>query len=121
MLLETHPQLNGHADQTANLVNPSDIIDRMIDLRLQKAQLDQELQALRPAFFAACLAFGKETIELERAVIKRRFTPGKWSYDPEITEQEHFIKALKLQFQKDHEPISGRDITWIIQLLLAQN
>ena len=51
----------------------------MIDLRLQIAQLEQQLKELQPAFFAACLTFNRDTIKLERATIHRRLTRGKWS------------------------------------------
>lgn len=116
MLLEDRPSSSSDLD----LLNPTDIIERIIDLRLQMAQLEQQLKALQPAFFAACLTFDRDTIKLERATINRRLTPGQWSYDPEITEQERFIKALKQPFQNDHDPISGRELIWIVKLLLAQ-
>lgn len=101
------------------MATTDDIIERVIDLRIQKAQLDQELQALKPDFFAACLALGQDTIERERAVIKRRLTQGKWNYDQEILEQQRLIKALKLQFQNDHDPIQGREVVWMVKLLIA--
>ena len=117
MLLENRSPSSSDLD----LLTPTDIIERMIDLRLQMAQLEQQLKTLKPAFFAAYLTFDSDTIELERATIKHRLTPGKWSYDPEITEQERLIKALKQQFQKDHDPISGRELIWIVKLLCAQS
>ena len=111
------PQFDSSA---STLVNPIDIIERMIDLRYQITELEQQLQALRPAFFAACLTFKQDTITLERATIQRRLTPGKWQYDSDITDQERFIKALKQQFQQDHDPISGREVIWMVKLLLSQ-
>ena len=60
------------------------------------------------------------TIERERAIGKRRLTPGKWLYDSDITERERLLKALKQQFQQDHNPVSGRDTIWMIKLLLAK-
>lgn len=104
-----------------DFINANDIIDHMIDLRIQMAQLQQEIEALHPSFCAACVTFDKPTIQLERAIIKRRFTPGKWLYDEEITTQANLLKTLKAQFKIDHEPIAGRDINWIIQLLLGQS
>lgn len=116
MLLEDQHLSNCDLD----LLNPTDIIEHMIDLRLQLAQLEQQVKELQPAFFAACLTFNRESIELKQATIKRRLTPGKWSYDPEITGQEHLLKALKRQFQNDHDPVSGRELIWIVKLLLTQ-
>lgn len=101
------------------LLNPTEIIDAMIDLRIQLAQLEQQIQSLQPAFFAACLALNTDKIALERAVISRKLTPGQWTYSPDIGEQEALLKQLKREFQQLHEPTSGRDVTWTIKLLLA--
>ena len=101
------------------LLDPIEIIETMIDLRIQLSQLEQQIQSLQPAFFAACLALNTEKIALERAIITRRLTPGRWTYSPDIGEQEALLKQLKRQFQQLHEPTSGRDLTWSIKLLLA--
>ncbi|MGH2412724.1 MAG: hypothetical protein ACRDEA_03305 [Microcystaceae cyanobacterium] len=38
----------------------------------------------------------------------------------DILEQEVLLKQLKHLFQQDHEPTSGREIAWIVKLLLAK-
>jgi len=105
----------------ANLLSPIEIINATIDLRIQLSKLERQIQAFQPAFFAACVALNTERITLERAVITRKLTPGRWTYSPDILQQENILKLLKRQFQQDHEPTSGRDIIWIIKLLLAQS
>ena len=101
----------------STLLNPNDIIEHMIDLRIQIALLQQQAKDLKQDFFAACFALNQDTITLEQATISRKLSPGKWDYPLNITEQELLIKALKDQFKQDNEPISGRDITWVIRLL----
>jgi hypothetical protein len=91
----------------------------MIDLRIQLAQVEQQIQALQPAFFAACLALNSEKIILQRAMISQRLSPGQWAYSPTIIEQENLLKHLKHLFKQSHEPISGREVTWSIKLLLV--
>jgi hypothetical protein len=86
------------------LLNPIEIIDAMIDLRIQLSELKQQIQSLQPAFFAACLALNTEKIALERAIITPKLTPGQWTYSPNIGEQEAFLKQLKREFQQLHEP-----------------
>lgn len=103
-----------------HIIDANEILEQMIDLRLQMAQLQQEMQALKPAFFAACQSFQQNTIERQRAIIKRRLTPGKWNYHSDILDQEQLIKTLKQQFRQDHDPISGRDVIWMIQLILSE-
>lgn len=100
------------------LLNPLDIIDRMIELRIQLQSLEQQIASLQPAFFAACLSLNAEKIERTRAVITRKLTPGQWLYSIDILEQEGFLKQLKKQFHQEHEPSSGREVTWAIKLLL---
>ena len=91
----------------------------MIDLRAQMAELEQQIQGLQPAFFAACVALNTDKIALSRAVITRRLTPGQWAYEHDIVEQEDLLKILKRQFQETHEPIAGREVTWAIKLLIT--
>ena len=100
-----------------NLLNPSQIINQMIELKVQLAQLQQQIQALEPQFKAACLALNTEKITLHQAIISRRLTPGKWLYSPDILTREHELKQLKRQFQQTHEPHSGREVFWAIKLL----
>ena len=99
------------------LINPIDAINTMVDLRVQIAELEQQIKALQPAFKAACVSLQTDKITLERALISRRLTPGQWAYSHHILEQEDELKRLKRQFQQTHEPISGREVTWSIKLL----
>ncbi len=118
--LEISPsESRGESTSAASVVfNPSEIIDRMIELRYQLAELERQVQDLQPAFFAACAALNTDRIALERAVISRRLTPARWDYPPDIIEREDRLKALKHEFQESHEPSGGREITWAIRLLL---
>ncbi|MGI0488622.1 hypothetical protein ACN4EK_24695 [Pantanalinema rosaneae CENA516] len=105
-------------DSAANLLDPIEIINTMIDLRAQLAELEQQVQALQPAFYAACAVLNTDKIEVERAIISRRLSPGKWNYSNDIVEQEELLTRLKKQFQQAHEPISGREVIWAVKLLL---
>ena len=100
---ETHSSL----DQST-LLNPNDIIEHMIDLRIQIALLQQQAKDLKQDFFAACFALNQDTITLEQATISRKLSPGNWDYPPNITEQDLLIKTLKNQFKQDNEPIAQR-------------
>jgi hypothetical protein len=106
-----------HSEAPA-LLDPLDIIDRMIELRIQLQKLENQLVSLQPAFFAACLSLNAEKIERTGAVITRRLTPGQWTYSINILEQDCFLKQLKKQFHQDHEPSGGREVTWAMKLLL---
>ncbi|WP_013334779.1 hypothetical protein [Gloeothece verrucosa] len=105
---------------TNEIATPEQIINTMIDLRLAVYELEQQIETLRPDFFAACLALNTEKITLEKAIITKKLTPGVWNYSPEVKSTEALLKQLKRQFQEDHEPIRGRDITWIIKLLAVK-
>lgn len=105
--------------QAITTLTPLEIIALMIDLKRQVAELEAHIQALKPAFFAACVALNTEKITLEQALVSRRLTPGQWTYSPDIVQQEDLLKQSKHQFQQEHEPTSGREITWVIKLLLA--
>jgi hypothetical protein len=59
-----------------------------------------------------------EKIERSRAVITRRLTPGQWTYSIDILEQDSLLKQLKKQFHQNHEPSGGRELTWMMKLLL---
>jgi hypothetical protein len=118
MALKRSNRLEISSSEPIEVFNPSEIVDRMIDLRCQLAKLERQIQDLQPAFFAACLALNTDTIALERAVISRRLTPGRWLYSPDIIEGEGLIKQLKREFQQTHEPSGGREVTWFIKLLL---
>lgn len=97
--------------------SPNDIIEAMIDLRIQLFHLKQQIEALETDFAAACLSLNLDKIALERAVITRRLTPGQWSYALPILQQEELLKDLKQAFQQEHEPTGGREVTWAIKLL----
>ena len=96
--------------------NPSHVINQMVALRIQLAQLESQIEALKPAFFNACATQETDQFQHEQALIFRRLTPGKWHYPRNIIEQEQRLKQLKQQFQKTHEPVAGREIIWSIKL-----
>lgn len=102
------------------LHNPKEIIETMIDLRIQVAHLEQQIQDLQPAFQAACKTLNIEKMAMERAIITRKLTPGEWTYSSDILQQQDLVRELKRQFQLDHEPTGGRNITWIIKLILEK-
>ena len=104
-----------------NLLNPIEAIEMMIDLRIQLTQLEQQIKALQPTFFAACFTLNQAKIERNRAIISRKLTPAQWTYAADVLEQEILLKQLRKQFQQDHEPTGGRETTWMIKLLLAQS
>lgn len=66
----------------------ADVINQMINLRIQLADLEHQIDTLKPAFFAACVEQNNNQFELERAIITRRLTTGKWAYPDHITQQE---------------------------------
>lgn len=98
-------------------LSPTEIMEAMIDLRIQSRVIEAQIDQLMPAFKAACASFGRDRIELERATIGKRLTPGQWNYSASILEQEALLKHLKQQFQITHEPCGGREITWTLKLL----
>jgi hypothetical protein len=107
------------SETASDLLSSADVIETMIDLKIQLHQLEQEIQALQPAFFAACLMLNTEKITRQRAIISKRLTPGQWCYSPDILEQESLLKQLKQIFQQDHDPTKGRELSWVIKLLLS--
>lgn len=109
-----------NASTAFDLLDPFEMIETMIDLRIQLVQLQQQIETLQPSFFAACLILNQAKIERDRAIISRKLTPAQWTYAMDILEQEAQLKQLRKQFQQDHEPTGGRETTWIIKLLLAQ-
>jgi hypothetical protein len=104
--------------EDSTLLNPFDVIDRMIELRIQLQAVENQIASLQPTFFAACLSLNAEKIERSRAVITRRLTPGQWTYSIVILEQDSLLKQLKKQFHQNHEPSGGRELTWMMKLLL---
>lgn len=118
MKLDSNPPIRSN-HSSSSLLDPLDVINAMIDLRTQLTELQQQVDALQPAFYAACAALQLEKIATDRATISRRLTPGKWDYSDDIVEQENLLKQLKFQFQQAHEPIGGREVYWMIKFLLA--
>jgi hypothetical protein len=119
MQIDIHSPLTSTHSPSTDTLAPIDVINTMIDLRFQLAELEQQIQALQPTFFAACIALNTDKITIERATITRRLTPGRWAYSSDIVEQEDLLKQLKKQFQQTHEPIGGREVTWAVKLLLT--
>lgn len=119
MTLNPQNLLYTNPSDLTEVLNPSEIIALMIEFRFQLSELEQQIQILQPAFFAACVALNTERIALERATISRRLTPGQWVYSPDIVTQEDLLKQLKRQFQQTHEPSGGREIVWALKLLLT--
>jgi hypothetical protein len=104
-------------NQDIALQSATDTVDEFISLRQQLDALQHRIEAMQPAFYAACASFGIDKIQAEHAIINRRLTPGKWGYSPSILSQEEALKKLKLQFQKAHEPIAGREVIWSVRFL----
>lgn len=119
MKLDPHPPLTSSDSPITDILDPLALIEAMLDLRLQLAELEQQIAALQPAFYAACAALNLEKIATERATISRRLSPAQWAYSADILEHEAVLKHLKQQFQQSHEPVGGRKVIWAIKLLLA--
>lgn len=95
-----------------------DPIAQMIQLRLQLAELERQIDALKPDFYAACAAAARDGKQFERdgVVFSRRLSPGKWDYSDDIRQQEDLLKRLRRDFQRSHEPVSGREIIWTLKM-----
>ena len=94
----------------------NDPIAQMIQLRLQLAQLETQIEALKPAFYDACASQDRAQFDRDGAVISRRLTPGRWRYPEDIAEQERTLKQLKKEYQETHEPVGGREVIWAVKL-----
>ena len=99
-----------------DMLTPDNTINQMIELRLQLAQLERQIDALKPAFFDACTAQEVAQFRHEHAIISRRLTPGTWAYPTHILEQAEHLRQLKKQFQQTNEPTAGREVIWSIKL-----
>ena len=97
MVLDQNNTLNTNQVSSTELLNPNQVINHMIELRIQMAELEQQILALQPAFFAACVILNTDKITLPRAIINRRLTPGQWAYSSDILEQENLFKQSKRQ------------------------
>lgn len=102
---------------STDISSPNDAIDQMISLRLQRAELDRQIDTLKPKFLEACADLNISQLRHEQALISRRLAPGKWDYPSHILEHEKQLKRLKQQFQETHEPAAGREVSWAIKLL----
>jgi hypothetical protein len=102
---------------TTDTLTPAEVIEQMIDLRIQQVELEQQINALKPAFFDACTQQNTDRINNERALIFCRLTPGQWNYPHDIVHQEQQLKLLKQDFRENHEPAAGREVTWALKLL----
>jgi hypothetical protein len=105
------------SQNSSKILTPNQAIERMIDLRIQQADLEQQIQALKSAFFEACNQQDTDHIENGRAFIFCKLTPGKWNYPTNIINHERKLKQLKKDFQDNHEPDTGREVFWVIKLL----
>lgn len=99
-----------------DILSPNDVINQMVALRVQRAELDHQIDILRPIFFEACAALDISQLRHEHALISRKLTPGQWNYPNHILEHEQRLKQLKQQFRETHEPATGREISWSIRL-----
>ena len=100
---------------------PEQIIDLMIDLRIEQNRIDQAINELKSRFFEACKAQNTNQIFHNKAIIYKRLTPGKWTYSPEITALENELKSKRKEFQQFHEPSAGREEIWGVRLCLEEN
>ncbi len=50
MVLDRHNILNTNQGDSTELLNPNQVINSMIELRIQLAELEQQILALQPAF-----------------------------------------------------------------------
>jgi hypothetical protein len=111
MKLDPHPPRTAIDEAASDLLDPLEIINAMLDLRTQRVELEEQIKALEPAFYAACVTFDLEKISLDRATISRRLTPGLWDYSADILEQENLLKQLRQQFSKPmNRPAAGKFI-----------
>ena len=98
-------------------LNPSDVIETMIELHIQHNTIKQAIADLKPEFFEACKAQDTDQIRHERVLIHKRISPGQWNYPSEIMTLADELKARRKDFQKHHEPVSGREEHWAIRLV----
>jgi hypothetical protein len=92
------------------------IIEEMINLSIQREDLDQQIKDLKPAFLEACAQQDIEQVKYERALVYRKITPGRWTYPDNIVQHQEQLKQLKQDFQDTHEPTDGREISWVIKI-----
>ena len=95
MSIKLEDTLKTPLTHSTELLNPIDILDAMIELRVQLRALEEQIQALQPAFFTACLALNTDKIAHDRATISRRLTPAQWTYSADVLEQETLFKRVR--------------------------
>jgi len=99
-----------------NTTKHNEVINQMVALRLQRAELDNQIETLQPTFIEACAALDISQLEHEQALIFRKLTRGQWDYPNHIQEQEQQLKQIKQRFRDTHEPTTGREISWVVRL-----
>lgn len=97
-------------------LSPNDAINQMVALRLQRAELEAQIETLKPTFLEACATLDISQLRHEQALISRKLTPGQWDYPDSIIESEQQLKQLKQKFRDTHEPTAGRELSWVIKL-----
>lgn len=93
-----------------------DVIEQMIQLKVQLAHLTTQINTLKPSFYHACHEQNIAQLQREDALIFRKLSPGRWHYPPHILEQEEKVERLKQDFRDTHEPYTGREVIWAIKL-----
>jgi len=59
-----------------HLLDPIDVIELTINLRIQFGQIEQQLKDFKPTFYAACPTLSTAKIERDRAIVTRKLTPA---------------------------------------------
>ena len=83
-----------------NSNQPNDVIDQMVELRLQRAQLDQRIEALKPAFHQACTALDRLSVQTSKCTHFSQADAWAMSRILTLFKKEKQLKRLKRQFQE---------------------
>lgn len=67
-------------------LSPHDVINQMVALRRQRAELNLQIETLQPSFIQACAALEISQLKHEQALIFPKLTPGQWDYSEHIQE-----------------------------------
>ncbi|WP_068819056.1 hypothetical protein [Phormidesmis priestleyi] len=62
MSIQLEDTLKTSLTHSTDLLNSADVLDAMIGLRIQLRTIEEQIQALQPAFFTACLALNTDKI-----------------------------------------------------------
>jgi hypothetical protein len=76
-------------------LSPNEVINLMVSLRLQRAELDDQIETLQPSFIEACAALGISQLELEQALIFRQLTRGQWDYPGRGLIRGHTLGSIR--------------------------